>query len=115
MLRGYNNQNYTERALELVEYDICYLAHMNWGYGMAPEDIAQELRMHLWNKIHLYDPGKASIRTWSQRVMRMRLIDMSRKKKELLDSDLREMYPDLGDIELSGEWELEELIITTVF
>lgn len=78
MLRGYNFDNYTERALSLLEKDICYLAHTNWGYGMSSEDVAQELRIHLWNKIDRYNPNKKSLRTWAQQVMRMRLIDMSR-------------------------------------
>lgn len=89
MLRGYNDNSYTERALALLEKDICYLARSNWGYGMPQEDIAQELRMHLFNKLHKYHPGKKALRTWAQQVMRNRLIDMSRKKKEALDSENR--------------------------
>lgn len=85
MLRGYN-ESYTERALALLEKDICYLASANWGYGMPPEDVRQELRIQVWRKIHLYNPKKKALRTWAQQVMRNRLIDMSRKKKELLDS-----------------------------
>jgi DNA-directed RNA polymerase specialized sigma24 family protein len=89
MLRGYDRDSYAERALSFLEKDVCYLAQMNWGYGMGKDDVAQELRLHLWRKLHLYHPGKAGLRTWAQRVMRMRLIDMSRKKKEILDSDRR--------------------------
>ncbi len=93
MLKGYDRDSYAERALAFLEKDICYLAHMNWGYGMDKEDVAQELRMHLWNKLHLYHPGKAGLRTWAQRVMRMKLIDMSqgpkRSRREILDSDRR--------------------------
>lgn len=89
MLTGYSTESYTERALSLLEKDICYLARNNWGYGMSREDVEQELRMHLWRKLHLYRPSKAGLRAWAQRVMRMRLIDMSRKKKEMLDSDRR--------------------------
>lgn len=89
MLKGYKVDNYTERALAILEYDVCYLSQANWGYGMSKEDVAQELRVQLWRKLHLYNPYKSSIKTWGWRVMRMRLIDMSRKKKELLDSDRR--------------------------
>lgn len=75
-----------------MEKDICYLSVMNWGYGMPAEDVAQELRMHLWKKMDKYNPNVASLRTWAQMVMRNRLKDMSRKKKELLDSDRRHHF-----------------------
>lgn len=89
MLRGYRADSYAERALALLEKDVCYLARTNWGYGMPVADVEQELRIQIWKKLHLYHPGKKALRTWAQQVMRNRLIDMSRKKKELLDSDKR--------------------------
>lgn len=78
MLNGYDRDSYAERALAFLEKDICYLAQMNWGYGMDSADVEQELRMHLWNKLHLYHPGKAGLRAWAQSVMRRRLISMAR-------------------------------------
>jgi RNA polymerase sigma factor (sigma-70 family) len=112
LVNGYSRDSFTERALLLLEKDIVYLARNNWGYGMEKEDVAQELRLHLWNKLHNYDPRKKGLRTWAQQVMRNKLIDMSRKKKEILDSPKREEYPDLGERELSEEWVLEEVLIT---
>lgn len=77
---GYND-SYAERALALLDKDVCYLASMNWGYNMDREEVAQELRMHLWNKLHMYHPTKASLRTWAQQVMRRRLMDMAKISK----------------------------------
>jgi RNA polymerase sigma factor (sigma-70 family) len=104
---NYNQSSYTERALSLLEKDIHYLSVSNWGYGMPPEDVRQELRIQLWRKIHLYNPHKKALRTWAQQVMRNRLIDMSRKKKELLDSTERDFITD-------PERENEELIVFTL-
>lgn len=81
MLKGYNEDNFTERALAHLEKDICYLAHSNWGYGMPVEDVQQELRLQLFRKFHLYDPSKKALRTWAQMVMRNRLKDMDRYVK----------------------------------
>lgn len=118
-MTGYRTDSYSERALALLEKDVCYLAHNNWGYGMEPADVAQELRFHLWRKLHTYHPGKAELRTWAQSIMRRKLIDMSqapnRSRRELLDSKLREFYDDLGDQENSSEWEYEEVTVTTLW
>lgn len=78
MLRGYDPENYTERALWILEKDIYYLSGTNFGYGMPPEDVRQELRLQLFRKMHLYNPNKKALRTWAQQVMRNRLTDMNR-------------------------------------
>lgn len=96
----YRCETYTERALQSIEKDVWYLVTHNFGYGMARADVAQELRIQVWRKIHLYDPKKKSFRTWAQQVMRNRLIDMSRKKKEILDSEHREFIVDRDEEEL---------------
>lgn len=114
-MTGYRKDSYTERALELLEKDICYFATLHNGqYGMDFDDIAQEMRIHLWRKLDRYHPGKAGLRTWANRVMRMRLIDLSRRRKELLDHEDRDHYPDLGDKERSTDWQLEEFLAVSV-
>lgn len=137
-MTGYRDDSYSERALALLEKDICYLANMySGGWGMDFDDVAQELRIHLWRKLDKYHPGKAGLRAWAQQVMRMRLIDVRRKNlkkipyfddegnrkytfegaevRDVLDAADREYYEDLGDKELSEdyEWVLEETVTVT--
>lgn len=106
MVKGYDRDNYAERALAFLEKDICYLSQMNWGYGIDKEDVAQELRLQIWRKLHLYHPGKAGLRTWGQRVMRMRLIDMKRGMinqrkgyvRDMLNMPDRRVHPESEEV-----------------
>lgn len=120
-MTGYRKDNYSERALELLEKDICYLSYEIRVAGLSPEDVAQELRIHLWNKLHLYNHNKAGLRAWAQAVMRRKLVDLGRGTynrrtgvpNDILDSPLRAWYEDLGDQWLASEWEMQEITITT--
>jgi len=38
--------------------------------GLSWEDIAQEVRIHLWQKENLHDVAKSSYKTWANKVMR---------------------------------------------
>lgn len=86
MLQGYDQGNYTERALAHLEKDVCYLARNNWGYGMTQEDVAQELRLQLWRKLDQYDPHQRALRTWAQQVMRRKLMDMAKVHGRKMES-----------------------------
>lgn len=48
--------------------------------GYESDDIAQELRMHLWKKLHKYDPTKGKIETWGRLVLENKARDMYKKK-----------------------------------
>jgi RNA polymerase sigma factor (sigma-70 family) len=52
--------------------------------GLDWEDIAQEVRIRLWTKRHLFNPDKSSYKTWANRVMSnciRNLIRASKSKK----------------------------------
>lgn len=77
-LRYSDLEKYTERAMQMLDKDIVELSKQFAIWGHTPEEVAQELRWQIFRKIHLYDPTKASIRTWGVSVCRRRLIDMDR-------------------------------------
>lgn len=63
-----------------------------------PEDVAQELRSHLWQRLNQnkYDSAKSAITTWGNFVIRNKLFDLThpkRNKKDLLDADGRTFLP----------------------
>ena len=53
--------------------------------GMDSEDIAQELRIHLWQVFNQYDKKKSIFNTWANKVLRNKVIDLTRRKKDTLD------------------------------
>lgn len=71
--------------MQSIEYVIVYETQQHAIRGFEPDDVAQELRIHLWNKIHLYDPVKANFKTWSMRVIHNKIIDMASLRGDLLD------------------------------
>ena len=46
--------------------------------GLDPDDIAQKIRIRLWRKFHLFNPEKASFKTWSNVLMRNAIKNMKR-------------------------------------
>lgn len=86
-------ENYTHLAMQMVEPDIFYKAAMSNIRGMDSDDIAQELRLHIWKKIHRgrYDPRKAGFRAWAKRVIANKIKDLHRKTqrvgRDALDDD----------------------------
>jgi DNA-directed RNA polymerase specialized sigma24 family protein len=46
--------------------------------GMEQDDIAQEIRLHLWRKLDKYDPDRASIKTFCSRIIDNKLVDLFR-------------------------------------
>lgn len=61
--------------------------------GMDSDDIAQELRIHIWQSIDKYNPKRGSIRTWANTIMRNKIINLALAKKDPLDNAL-----DINDI-----------------
>ena len=64
----------------LKEFDpiIIAEAHLHDIPGMDWQDIAQEIRIHLWNKFDLFDVKKSSFKTWANRVMKNRIKNLIR-------------------------------------
>lgn len=80
------------QALNMLEPSVlfyCQYPGLEKKKGLEFDDIAQELRFHLWKNLNSWH-NKSSLRTWADRVLRNKLIDLSRTKRELLDSSLRE-------------------------
>lgn len=83
------------QALNSLERDVVMFAKMYKIKNLTQEDVEQELRFHLWKKLHLFNPSKSSLRTWSWRVLRNKTITLNRivikKNHDCLDSEWR--YP----------------------
>src|SRR4030042_4139039 len=59
--------------------------------GCAHEDIAQEIRIKLWQKEKQFNPNKSSYKTWANRVMKnciKNLIRQAYTKKQVLNRAL---------------------------
>ncbi len=95
----YQADNYSLRMMQSVEHKIISLAKQNHLPGYDKEDLAQELRLHLWKKIHLYDPGgAANFSTWCNRVLRNKIIDLYDLRSDCLDPTNHLMGEGLHDI-----------------
>ena len=70
---------YADTAMGLIEHDLVTKCAKHSIRGFDSEDLAQELRLHLWRKLDRYDPTKAGFRTWANRVMNNRLKDMYKR------------------------------------
>lgn len=82
-------ENYTELALRSLERDIQRAACQFPVKNMPWKDVEQEFRWQLYRKFHLYDPEKATLRTWAWMVMRNRWKNLMRAQRDLLDSENR--------------------------
>lgn len=51
---------------------------------MEAEEVAQEVMIVLWHKVHLFDAKKSSMGTWLFRVARNRRIDLHRRDRSAL-------------------------------
>jgi RNA polymerase sigma factor (sigma-70 family) len=62
-------------AMQELEKKIVCSACYYHIYGYDAEDLAQELRLHLWKKLHTWKK-KSSIKTWAERVIRNYLYNL---------------------------------------
>lgn len=71
-----------------IEYDVSYLCRTYWIVGYDQDDLAQELRFHVWRKLPKYNPLKSKFRTFAKRVMTNRIRDLvrasHRQKREIV-------------------------------
>ena len=90
------DDNYTEWALQIAEPKILYHARINKFPSMDADDIAQELRLHLFEKLKHYDPQKGTLLTWTDRVLRNRIISIWRVKnkqsRDAMDASPESLY-----------------------
>ena len=90
-----------EDYLEVLEPVTIYYSKKYRIWGLDWEDVAQEVRIHLWRKLKYYDITKSALKTWATKVIRNKIIDLSRKKKDLIDMaiplDWEETYSDHND------------------
>ena len=70
--------NFTLRAMALMEYDIVCLAAKTKIPGLEADDIAQELRLRIYNQLGSFNWRKASIRTWGLKVLKNHLKNLHR-------------------------------------
>lgn len=75
--------NWREALLQQLEPDVFLFARSRKIPGMDMDDVAQELRFHLFKKLHLFNPTKSSLRTWGWMVMRNKLISLWRDADRL--------------------------------
>jgi DNA-directed RNA polymerase specialized sigma24 family protein len=62
-----------EKAMQQLEYVIVCKASKANIHHYTAEDLAQELRILLWESLPTYNPQKASLATWANMVMENRL------------------------------------------
>ncbi len=74
-----------ETYLEALEPTTIFYSKKYRIWGLDWEDVAQEIRIHLWRKLKLYDVTRSSVKTWATKVIKNKIIDLSRKKKDLMD------------------------------
>jgi DNA-directed RNA polymerase specialized sigma24 family protein len=75
------DDTFTGLFLEMIEPYIKTFSYQYKIPGLYSDDIAQELRFFVWRKIDKYNPMLSSPKTWSVRVMKNRIYDLSNPKK----------------------------------
>jgi len=71
--------NYSELAIISIEKDVQYLAWKWYIPNYTNDEIAQELRLRVWEKISLYSTESGvSFRTWANVLMKNRLKNLLR-------------------------------------
>lgn len=77
-----------------------FIMRTGTGSGQA-EEIVQEVMLTVWNKSHLFDPGRAQVSSWIYQIARNRQIDKIRKENRALPEELQvedETEPDAGQV-----------------
>jgi len=81
-IKGYSEEP-EEAAMKVLEGYIIGASNRYHVEGFDAEDVAQELRLHVWKKMHLYNPTIGTIETWGYRVITNRVRDLARRKDPL--------------------------------
>lgn len=78
-----NFQNHEKDIVAKAKLKRCWVPGSDW------EDVAQELRLHLWLKRDKFQPDKASERTFVNRVLENKIRDLQKtasRQKRHIDS-----------------------------
>lgn len=98
---NYDPNVYTELAMKLLEGDISYVCSRYHIPGYDQEDLKQELRLLLWQKIPYFDHTRGILmRTWANTLMRNRL-------KNILRDSLAQKRWNGGDLPILEELQQE--------
>ena len=73
------------RLLQKAEKNIVIKSHLYKIEGLTADDIAQELRIKIWNVRNKYKPNKSSMSTFVNFVVSNCLKNLYRKRKESLE------------------------------
>jgi RNA polymerase sigma factor (sigma-70 family) len=103
--------SYSEYAMQQSELYISWFCRNYFIPNWEMDDLAQELRLHLWKKLDRYDPAKSTFKSWSKRILRNKVIDLIRTANkqghDFLDNPNR-CYPTIENIQ-PNYFELEEV------
>ncbi len=83
-------------------YKYAYV-RLGWNKEIA-EDLIQDLFMKAWDKRSDYDENKGSLRTWLYAILRNKIIDVYRQKKNLssLDENILNKSSEVGQTEIDA-------------
>ena len=73
-----NNNSYAYRAMELLEPHIISSCFQYQFGNYDINDMAQELRLRLWQQLRNYNPQRASLRTWGNIVIKNKIKNIKR-------------------------------------
>jgi len=76
-------------AMQALEKDIVYLCRFRPIYNVEREDVEQELRLFIWDKLPNYNSERSSIRTWfymeaKGKLYRLTRTELRRYRREIL-------------------------------
>lgn len=72
------SQDWRVDSMKYLDKFVVYEARGHKIHGYTCDDLAQELRLHIWKNLHKYNPYKSNLKTWANNVMRNKLIDLDR-------------------------------------
>lgn len=92
---------YSAKLMQILEEEIMKICRQDkyQVYGLTHEDLAQELRFHIWVKLPLYNPQKSSIKTWAYKVINNRIKNLKRDSNALKRKANNNMVYITGDEE----------------
>ena len=82
--------------LDRLEPRIKYYSDTMWFRGLDKDDLAQELRFHLWKILSKYNPDLSKIESWGNVVIQRKIWNLtnpSKYKRDQLDANGRTRLP----------------------
>jgi RNA polymerase sigma factor (sigma-70 family) len=72
-----------EGFMRQIEGYVVSISNKYWIEGFEADDIAQELRLHIWKKMDNYDPNRGTIDSWAYKVLQNRARDLYKRTDPL--------------------------------